>query len=513
MNKQPEVAPLLRPNKKKNSQAEEVKDQFLSKDVEEQKEHAPVSPLRWRLGIAYMFAMGVCGIVLVAIGSTLEDLAEALDTTSVSLGSVFIARGLGAICGAIFSSKLYFWFYGNSVMVVALGVLAFLLFTLPFVPSIWLLHVHFLCLGLGTAVVDTGCQIMTRKIHGKEAGPWLGANTVAFGISGSLVPILEFISSSLVVQYTILMLVSIGVGVSLFFSPNPESSHPDAGKPHTQLVKPKHNEVPVPHYRVEWAIAVMVFWLIGGKVTATSYLDEYVEDTGVMPYSNASLLIAVLWTAITVGRLVGLKDQMDITTPRLYKHIYIFLIGGVLTMITMAMFTGSAMVLWVTVGFYGFFNGPVVGYCYDLNNRITIATEKSMSIVMFGLNFGASLVPYFMSLVWDVWGPKTLVAVVLLSMFIPIPFLALTKEVAYDVKLTKARAKMGRGGDGSSAKKRPVQDGGGYEALGTRDLDEEESDYNNGKKDYPESNSNQFQGDAEQGKVDHQEKTRIRTTL
>lgn len=478
MSKEPEVAPLLRPGKQ-GSARERVVDDFLDGDSKDVAEHSAVSPLRWRLGIAYMMAMGVCGIVLVAIGSTLEDLAEALDTTSVNLGSVFVARGVGAICGAIFSAKLYFWFYGNSVMMVALIFLSLLLFTLPFVPSVVLLHIHFLFLGLGTAVVDTGCQIMTRKIHKKEAGPWLGANTVAFGISGSLVPILEFISSSLYVQYTILMLVSLAVMGVLFVSPNPELNDPDKAnnnKHKTDLVKPKHNETEVPHYRVEWAIAIMVFWLIGGKVTATSYLDEYVEDTGVISYSNASLLIAVLWGSITIGRLVGLKDQMDITTPRLYQHIYIFLIGGVLAMLLMVFFPDSAAVLWVTVGFYGFFNGPVVGYCYDLNNRITIATEKSMSIVMFGLNFGASLVPYFMSLVWDIWGPSTLTAVVLLSMFFPIPLLALTKEVAYDASSIRTRSRAEQDGGG---KRQPGK--GGYETLGTRDLDEEEEEGERGE--------------------------------
>jgi hypothetical protein len=49
------------------------------------------------------------------------------------------------------------------------------------------LHVLFAGLGFGTAVTDTGCQIMTRKAHGKRAGPWLGGNTVTFGVAGALV--------------------------------------------------------------------------------------------------------------------------------------------------------------------------------------------------------------------------------------------------------------------------------------------------------------------------------------
>ena len=66
-----------------------------------------------------------------------------------------------------------------------------------------------------------------------------------------------------------------------------------------------------------------------------------------------------------------------------------------------------------------------MGYCYDLGNRMTVATEEGMSIVMFGLNFGASLVPYLTTVIWDYTssGPGVLIWVTLLSMFIPMPLL------------------------------------------------------------------------------------------
>lgn len=41
---------------------------------------------KYALGTGYMFAMGVCGIVLVALGSTLDDLAENSGTTSTEVG-------------------------------------------------------------------------------------------------------------------------------------------------------------------------------------------------------------------------------------------------------------------------------------------------------------------------------------------------------------------------------------------------------------------------------------------
>lgn len=51
---------------------------------------------KYALGTGYMFAMGVCGIVLVALGSTLDDLADNCGTTatdvSVCAGGSEISR-------------------------------------------------------------------------------------------------------------------------------------------------------------------------------------------------------------------------------------------------------------------------------------------------------------------------------------------------------------------------------------------------------------------------------------
>lgn len=47
---------------------------------------------KYALGTGYMFAMGVCGIVLVALGSTLDDLAENCGTTSTEVSACFQRR-------------------------------------------------------------------------------------------------------------------------------------------------------------------------------------------------------------------------------------------------------------------------------------------------------------------------------------------------------------------------------------------------------------------------------------
>lgn len=389
---------------------------------------------KYTLGVAYMLAMGVCGTVLVAIGSNLSDLAENCGTESTSIGTVFVARGAGALLGAVASAKFYLWYQGNHVMAVALGFITLLLWSLPFNTSVVALHFIFFFLGLATAITDTGCQIMTRKIHGKLAGPWLGANTVAFGISGAIVPLIAIFTSNLIVQYSILSVLVLGVTNLLIFGPNPERHGRLKGGPPKGRPGPDGKPVnSAPHFNAEIVIACMVFCFIGGKVTMTAYLSSYVSETGIISDDGGAYLILVLWVAITIGRLAGVQDQRFLTNTTLPIHLSILCVGGFLAMMLILIFPDSSDCLWIGIAFYGLFNGPCVGYCYDWNNRITYPTEKSMSIVMFGLNFGASLVPYSTAMIWNHGGgPTTLMVMTFLSMFIPLPLLHITKYVSYD---------------------------------------------------------------------------------
>lgn len=135
---------------------------------------------------------------------------------------MFIARGIGAVLGAVVSSKLYLWVRGNTVMSLVLLFLTSVLIYMPFITWTTTLHLAFFVLGLCTAITDTGCQIMTRKLHGAKAGPWLGANTVAFGVSGAIVPLIGYTTGSLFVQYVILAAVSVIVAAFLIILPAPE---------------------------------------------------------------------------------------------------------------------------------------------------------------------------------------------------------------------------------------------------------------------------------------------------
>jgi len=373
------------------------------------------SQKRTLLALSYLSGMGICGVVLAALGSSLQDLAANCKTDAIQIGSVFVARGAGAIMGTISSAGLYRKFNGKVVMGTGLIFFAVALAFGPKITSVKTLHLLFFAFGICTAVVDTGCQILTRKLHGREAGPWLGANTVAFGLSGCMVPFIDYLCKSVDRSFTVLASLSAIVCVGVLAAPVPsqEEIPPPAVRPSSAGSSKKT-------YTKEMLIAMMALCLVGGKVTSTSYFNVYAAETAVIAKEHIPLLLMVLWGGVTVGRFTGIHNQRRFNLLSLQRHFKGFLVCGAVAMAIIAGLPKNSIILWVCVGLYGFFNGPTVGYSYDLTNRLTVPSEMGTSIVMLGLNIGASLVPFFTTHVWGVIGYTSLPLVLILSHLIPL---------------------------------------------------------------------------------------------
>lgn len=144
----------------------------------------------------------------------------------MQIGAVFLTRGIGAGLGNIVSPKLYRLARGKITVSVTLFLLAGNLLLVPLADNSGALHVMFLALGFLTAIVDAGCQLMTRRLHGSAAGPWLGANTVSFGLGGAFSPLIGWLTGSLVVEYAILATVTFLIGCFLVVLPSPDVEPP-----------------------------------------------------------------------------------------------------------------------------------------------------------------------------------------------------------------------------------------------------------------------------------------------
>ena len=122
-------------------------------------------------------------------------------------------------------------------------------------------------------------------------------------------------------------------------------------------------EVEVPHFYAEICISIMLFCFVGGSIAATAYIESYIDQTGIVENQFKSRVVFVLWISITIGRFVGLQDQISLSDFGLVVDLSMFCVGGFLAMLLIYLYPHSPKALWFGVGMYGFFHGPTVGFC------------------------------------------------------------------------------------------------------------------------------------------------------
>ena len=382
--------------------------------------------VKFVISFGYLFAMAVCGFIIVALGSTLTGLASNVGYSVYDIGTVFVARGMGCILGTIASSILYTKFSGNTIITITVLFAAVILAWLPYCTSLLLLHIAFFLLGLITAVTETGSQIMMVKFHQDDAGPWVGANSTAFCVSGIIVPAVQLATSNIHYEYMVYAVCVALSGVWLLLSPDPEKN----GR--IQPRRPDSVSAISEHYWVEVIIGLMIFLMIGGGESITFYLKPYVHDTVAIDPAHDSLIFLVFFLWVTIGKVLGIVDQNTLTNTTIVSHFALLLLGSVCGLALIYIYPESGWVLWAGISLFGLCQGPAIGYCFDLCNRFSNASELSMSILMLGLNLGVTVVPYLASLYWSTYaGPIAVIEVGLLCMMLCIPLLYCAKLFSY----------------------------------------------------------------------------------
>ena len=343
-------------------------------------------------------------------------------------------KGIGSIIAAIVSAPAFESFNGDYILFTGLLGIASILFLLPFTASIYQLYTYFFLLGFFSAINDTGCNILVRRKHGRHAGPWLSANGIAFGSSAAIVPLINLITEDFTLQNWILGCLVLIIASLLMFGSSRSANLDEEDK---LLIALNEREVTenlkdqqtvdsiAPHYRVEWLIGLVVFSVCGIQVTAASYLITYLDQSGGINMTTASKqnILFLFWCFWSVGRVLGVMDQRNanMSDATLLRHLTVCLSLSSAAVFSMLIIPPSALSIGISVALFALFHGPTNGMCLDLNNRLTLPTEKSTSILMFGINCGDSFVPFIVAIAWryNHNSPKTLLYFMFFCMFVP----------------------------------------------------------------------------------------------
>jgi predicted MFS family arabinose efflux permease len=453
-----ELAPLYSPN-----------------NLPREKEASISSQVRYSSSIFLFLSLGIlscyviCGLVLAALGASVEDIAHDVGYAATDIAAIYVSRGFGSIIGSFLSGPLFSNFNAvKSLTIVYIFTIATIVF-LPFISSLFLLHVAYFSFGAITSVIGSGSMVLIRKVHQDKAGPWIGAIGVALSGSGVLVTIVQIFVHSIRNQFfTYASLVCLGVvwlqslpficedihpsknshGGFVYdaFSTVDKSSYQSPGPSRLEGVAspcisecsndegsdPSPNYLTPPHYWPDALISLMVMSIVGGGAAFSIFLEHYVDSTSIFNEQYKATLLLVFFFSGTIANILGIFVQIDITDEHLVRLTYTALLVGSVGAVFPLIWPHSLAALCLCVSLFGFTNAIVVGFCFNIANRLVYPSALSTAIIMTGSSVGVAIIPYLTTVLWKLLdSPLVVMAVALFSMAIPISLLSLLPHLCY----------------------------------------------------------------------------------
>lgn len=360
--------------------------------------------------IACVLVGMVNGMVFITNYVNIELIADKLGTTSLDIGSIFFVDAVGAVLGGLFWPMLSYFCGGGRTIFCCLIGLAALCIGIGFCTSLPLMYILYFVSALLISCLDTGTFAMLRVIHrGSDAvGPWFSAYCIVFRCGGLLAVLFNAVFTSVELIYGCVASIVGAIAIySWLFQV--EESPPEVEKG-TVLEK-----LDLRLFVVEILCGLALGCVDGTSSSITSYLETYIEQTGVIASNVESYVVFVYWVAMIGGELAVLFTQEGCSTKTLL-HLQIVCVTVAVTMLVLVLvFSGSATYLWVAMVIVGFCNGAAFCLIGDVANRLSSPSALSSTIIFFGLSMLVSWMPYTVSAVWDYSdaGPQSLFYVIL----------------------------------------------------------------------------------------------------
>jgi len=141
--------------------------------------------------------------------------------------------------------------------------------------------------------------------------------------------------------------------------------------------------------------------------TFTAYVISF-EKATIGVSVGGSALLSLLWTATITSRIVSILYQLRGYSNKL-------LIEGTITLCVTASLASLALYpsiyyphsaigkagVWIAAACFGASYGPIPGWLFDLQHRITVSKEVGVAIMMFSINMGSAIMPSLMVTLWS----------------------------------------------------------------------------------------------------------------
>ena len=173
----------------------------------------------WFINLGLLSCYVVCGLIIAALGASIQDVAKNVDRKSTDIASIFVARGIGSIFGSFISAPIFTEFNAVKSLILTYVATVVVLLWIPFIDSLTQLHIAYFLIGTVTSIISSGSILLLRKIHMDKAGPWLGALGAALVSAGMIVPCVQMLVNTMMAQFCLYCIIIIVAAIWLRMLP------------------------------------------------------------------------------------------------------------------------------------------------------------------------------------------------------------------------------------------------------------------------------------------------------
>lgn len=361
------------------------------------------------IGIYYS-AFVALGLIMMALGATLTELAQRTNSGFDQISYSFVARSLGFIAGSILCGRIYDRVRnGHAVLAGALAMMAVLAAFVPIAPMLGILIGLFLVQGLAGSLINVGGNTMLMWSHQeRNIGALLTGLHFSWGLGSAISPLIveqmERLTGDINWAYWVLSLSVIPACVGLLRAPSP---------PHPKTLS--DDPVPKVNLRLALLIATFFFFYTGLEATLISWIHTYTMQTGLGDKSAAYKLNSAFLMVFTFGRLIAIPIAAKLRPRTILLMDFGGCFLGVAAILT---WSSSVTVLWAASCLLGFSMASVFPTTLAFAERRMHLSGKLTGYLFSASSGGSMILPFLVGQFFVSVGPQMLFYVIAVSLMI-----------------------------------------------------------------------------------------------
>lgn len=346
--------------------------------------------------IAACFGLLIFGIVMAVLGAVLPSIIEKFDLDKIHAGSLFLLMTFGMLVGSMVFGPIVDRYGFKGLLIICAGIIAIGIQGIAFAPSMFLLRISILFIGLAGGAINGGTNALVSDISDERRGAGLAYLGAFFGIGAFGVPLLL---GTFLDRFSYETIIA-GVGAMIVF--------PWLLFVYLRFPSPKHEQgfpiaegLGLTKERTLLLFGLILFMQSGMEMTVGGWSATFlIEEVQVDP-QRAVMFLSFFWLGMVFSRLLLGALLLYITAATVFRFsLMLAFIGSLLMLLSKD--TGSAVfgLVFVGLGFAAVF--PVVfAYVGNLYSRLS---GTAFSVVLVMALTGGMLYPYVTGIIANSFG-------------------------------------------------------------------------------------------------------------